>query len=143
MSTICGLLIGLIIIAMPALSISVLIRYLMKKPFKKLGKITLYCLLAIVPLMVLGILTDPATWEEDENITTSITSTTTTTVSTTSGQGSHNPPEDLPQSSTTTTTTTTTTTGSQGSQNPPEDVTTTTIPTTTTTTGSQGSQNLH
>lgn len=66
MSAICGFLISVLIIAIPVMSIVWLIRFLMKKPCKKLGKIILFCLAAIIPLTIIGVLTDPATWCEHE-----------------------------------------------------------------------------
>ena len=65
-SSFCAFLIIGLLLAIPIMSIILLIRRLSKKSCKKLGKVVLCCLVSIIPLTIIGVLTDPATWCEHE-----------------------------------------------------------------------------
>lgn len=62
MSKICGVLIAIFMFAIPVMSVILIVRLLGKKPCKKLGKVVLICICAIIPLTIVGVLTDTATW---------------------------------------------------------------------------------
>ena len=62
MSVLFASLLVVAILASPVLLMILIIRALRKKPVKKLGISLLICVGAIVPLTILGVLTDPATW---------------------------------------------------------------------------------
>lgn len=65
-SSICGFLVAGLIIAILILLITLIIRFLSKKPCKPLGRVVLYCIGGILAFTIAGVLTDPATWCEHE-----------------------------------------------------------------------------
>lgn len=67
MSEFIGFVIGiLILLVIPILFISLIVRAIMKKPCKKTLLSLCICFGAIIPLTIIGVLTDPATWCEHE-----------------------------------------------------------------------------
>lgn len=66
MSNVCAILIICLILIIPVLMITLLIRFLLKKSCRKLVIAIACCVGAIIPLTILGALTDPATWCEHE-----------------------------------------------------------------------------
>lgn len=68
MSNLCALMIIGIILALPVLLIILIIRVMLRKPIKKLIISTAICAVSIVPLTILGTLTNPATWCEHQYV---------------------------------------------------------------------------
>lgn len=67
MSDICAfLIIVILVLVIPAISITILVRAIMKKTIKKLAITLAICVGSIIPLTILGVLTDPATWCDHE-----------------------------------------------------------------------------
>lgn len=58
--------IAIMFFIIPVLAIALLIQFLRKKPIKKLGLSILGCIGLIIPLTILGVVTDPATWCDHE-----------------------------------------------------------------------------
>lgn len=58
--------IAIMFFIIPVLAMVLLIQFLRKKPIKKLGLSILVCIGLIIPLTILGVLTDPATWCDHE-----------------------------------------------------------------------------
>ena len=51
-----------VLISFPILGAIIGIRAILKKPIKKLALAVAICAVSIIPLTILGVLTDPATW---------------------------------------------------------------------------------
>ena len=67
MSDICaGIIIALLLLVLPVLVITIIVRLFMKKRVRKLVISALICAVSIIPLALLGAYTDPATWCEHE-----------------------------------------------------------------------------
>ena len=66
MSDLFFVLTGIVILVLPILLVILLLRALLKKPIRKIGLVVLICLCSIIPMAVLGVLTDSATWCEHE-----------------------------------------------------------------------------
>ena len=66
MTTVFAILIISVILLQPILLVTVVVRALLKKSIKKLGIAILICIGSIIPLTILGTITDPATWCEHE-----------------------------------------------------------------------------
>lgn len=78
MSNLFAILLVGVILAIPVLLVILVIRALRKKPIKKLGISVLICVGAIIPLTILGVSTDPATWCEHDREVISETQSTCT-----------------------------------------------------------------
>ena len=59
-----------VLCSLPILGIIIAIRAIMKKPLKKLAIATAICATSIIPLIILGVLTDPSTWCKHEYVIT-------------------------------------------------------------------------
>ena len=68
MSAFFGFLVAVAILSIPILAIVFIIRLIMKKPCLKLGIAVLCCIGSIIPLTILGVITDPSTWCEHEYV---------------------------------------------------------------------------
>ena len=62
MSAFFGAMIIVILFSLPILGVVIGIRAILKKPIKKLALAVAICAVSIIPLTILGVLTDPATW---------------------------------------------------------------------------------
>ena len=59
-----------VLCSLPILGIIIAVRALMKKPLKRLAIAAAICVTSIIPLTILGVLTDPSTWCKHEYVVT-------------------------------------------------------------------------
>ena len=68
-----------VLISLPILGTIIGVRAILKKPIQKLAIAVAICAASIIPLTILGVLTDPATWCDHQYIVTKETPSTCTT----------------------------------------------------------------
>ena len=62
MNTLFSVLFVLVLLSLPVLGVILAVRVVMKKPIKKLRKGILICVVSLILLLILSVLTEPATW---------------------------------------------------------------------------------
>ena len=66
MSGLCAAIIIALVISLPILLLVIAVRAIIKKPIKKVAIALAICASSIIPLTILGVVTDPATWCEHQ-----------------------------------------------------------------------------